>query len=264
MRAGAAMPGDPAVFRIESVYRYPVKSMGGECPPEIMVEEGHVLGDRQWAVVDAGTGFTLSAKRHGVLLEASARTGDNGEVVVTLPSGVEVEAGEPSANATVSQWLDREVELRQPGSGNLPFELLADALDEASEVIAFSTPPTHFADFADVHLLTRASLRAAHDLYPGGDWDVRRFRPTALIEAEGEDFAEDAWVGSRVQLGSQAVVEVFMPAVRCSLPPRAQPGLRKDMSISTTLRDHHNFSLGVYCAIRSHGFVRPGDEVVVG
>jgi len=258
------MPSGPGLFRIESVYRYPVKSMGWERLPEIMVEEGHVAGDRQWAVVDGGTGFTLSAKRHGALLEATARTGDNGEVILMLPSGAEVVAGEPSANAAVSQWLDREVELRQPGSENLPFELLADALDEDSEIIASKVPSTHFADFADVHLLTRASLRAAHELYPGGDWDVRRFRPTALIEAEGEDFTEDVWVGSSVQLGSQALVEVFMPALRCSLPPRAQPGLPKDMTISTTLRDHHNFSLGVYCAIRSPGLVRPGDEVVVG
>ncbi len=141
--------------------------------------------------------------------------------------------------------------------------MLADALDEGSDVIAFDGPTTHFADFADVHLLTRASLRAAALLHPGGDWDVRRFRPTALIEADGDDFAEDAWVGSPVKLGPDAVVEVFMPAVRCSLPPRPQPGLPRDKSISTTLRDHHNFSLGVYCVLRRDGTVRAGDEVVL-
>jgi hypothetical protein len=248
---------------VAQVFRYPVKSMGGESLDAITCAGGHVVGDRQWAVVDSSTGFTLSAKRHGLLLHASALTTAGGAVVVHLPTGEDVEAGDPGANEALSRWLDREVELRQPGDGNLPFEVLSDALDESSEVIPYNAPLTHFADFADVHLLTTASLRAARALYADGDWDVRRFRPTMLIGVDGDDFAEDSWIGSHVQFGAAAIVEVFMPAIRCSMPPREQPGLLRDRGISTTLRDHHNFCLGVYAALRSDGVVRPGDEVVV-
>jgi hypothetical protein len=55
-----------------------------------------------------------------------------------------------------------------------------------------------------------------------------------------------------------------MPAVRCSTPPRAQPSLPRGTSISMTLRDHHNFSLGIYCAVGAAGTVRLGNEVIVG
>jgi hypothetical protein len=249
-------------WSVESVHRYPVKSMRGELPERITLENGHVTGDREWAIVDPATGFLLSAKRHGALLEASARTEDDGTVVITLPSGAEVEAPAPSAAAALSEWLGREVQIQRPGDHQLPFELLVDALDEGSEVIPFTGPQHHFADFADVHLLTEASLRAATALHPDGDWDARRFRPTVLVSGENDGFAEDAWVGSTVEVGEVAI-QVFMPAVRCSLPPRAQPGLARDNAISRTLKDHHNFSLGVYGALTRGGTIRPGDPVSV-
>ena len=249
-------------WTVESVHRYPVKSMQGELPPRITLENGHVTGDRQWALVDPATGFLLSAKRHGALLEASARTEQDGTVVITLPSGAEVEAPSPSAGKALSEWLGREVQIQRPGDRQIPFELLVDALDEGSEVIPFTGPQHHFADFADAHLLTGSSLRAAQALYPDGDWDVRRFRPTVLVSGEGDDFAEDEWVGSTVEVGEVAI-QVFMPAVRCSLPPRAQPGLARDTTISRTLKDHHNFSLGVYGALVRGGTIRPGDSVSV-
>ena len=135
-------------------------------------------------------------------------------------------------------------------------------MDETSEVTVFKGPEHHFADFADVHLLTEASLRAAKALYAEGDWDVRRFRPTVLLGGEGDDFVEDAWVGSVVALG-EAAVQVFMPAVRCSLPPRAQPGLPRDMAITRTLRDHHNFSLGVYGVLVRAGTVHAGESITI-
>jgi len=254
---------EPAArWTVRSVHRYPVKSMQGETPGSITLETGNVAGDRQWAVADRATGLLLSAKRHGALLEASARTLDGGEVVVRLPSGSDVRAGDPEADAALSRWLEREVELRRPGGPTAGYESLSDAMDESSEVVVFRGPDHHFADFAEVHLLTEASLRAARGLYGGGDWDVRRFRPTVLLAGEGDDFAEDSWVGSVVELG-EAAVQVFMPTVRCSLPPRAQPGLPRDMAISRTLRDHHNFSLGVYGVIVHAGTVHAGESVTV-
>jgi uncharacterized protein YcbX len=245
---------------VEAVYRYPVKSMRGETLARISLADGHVTGDRQWGVVDAASGLLLSAKRHGELLKASARTGEDGAAVLSLPSGDEVSSSDPKINDVLSAWLGREVELRPPGAAT-PFELLADALDESSEVIHFQGPTTHFADLADVHLLTDASLRAAGALH-SSDWDVRRFRPTALLTVDGDDFVEDSWVGSTVELGS-AAVNVFMPAVRCSLPPRAQPGIPRDTGITRALKEHHGFSLGVYCSITRDGSIGVGDAVHV-
>src|SRR3546814_19252847 len=89
---------------------------------------------------------------------------------------------------------------------------------------------------ADAHWLTDASLRAAAKLHPAGDWDVRRFRPTALIAVDGDDFAEDGW--TNVQAGPVGT-DVLMPTPRCSMPARPQPALDADTAIGTTLRAEH-------------------------
>jgi MOSC domain-containing protein len=115
----------------------------------------------------------------------------------------------------------------------------------------------------EAHLLTTASLRAAAALYPDGDWDVRRFRPLGLVEADGDGFVEDGWIGRQVHLGAVTVTP-FMPTVRCSLPTRAQPGLRRDVDIARTLNRHHGLNLGVYGNITEPGVIAVGDPVTVG
>jgi hypothetical protein len=127
--------------------------------------------------------------------------------------------------------------------------------------VTFAGPSTHFADFADVHVMTTASMLAAKGLHPAGDWDVRRFRPTMVLEAEGEGFVEDEWVGSRLGVGATASFELFMKTIRCNLPTRSQPGLGRDNAVARVLRDEHDFCLGVYGAFRQGGLVAVGDAV---
>jgi hypothetical protein len=184
--------------QVGQLFRYPVKSMQGERVDRLEFTNGSAVGDRQWALVDSVSGVFLSAKRHGRLLEASAATANDGTVVIGLPNGEELEAADPATAASLSEWLGHDVEIRRPADGVMPaYEALADSTDEGSDTVTFAGPSTHFADFADVHVMTTASMLAAKGLHPAGDWDVRRFRPTMVLEAEGEGFVEDEWVGSR-------------------------------------------------------------------
>ncbi len=248
--------------RVAQLFRYPVKSMQGERVDHLEFVNGAAVGDRQLALADVETGIYLSAKRHGQLLEASAATATDGSVVNSLPGGVTVEAADPSAGEVLSHWLGRSVELRAAGSGPAPaYESLADATDDESPTVTFSGPTSHFADFADLHLLTTASLCAARELRQDGDWDARRFRPTAIVEDAGEGYAEDAWIGATVTIGSSASFMIFMKTIRCNLPTRAQPGLPRDTAVARLLRDEHGFCLGVYGAFREPGVVRLGDEL---
>lgn len=249
-----------------SLFRYPVKSMQGERVERLEFAEPSATGDRRWALLDVESGLYLSAKRHGRLLEASARTEPDGAVVIRLPDGSELEAADPAASPRLSDWLGRAVELRRPTGATSPsYEGLDDALDEGSGTHTFSGSTTHFADFADVHLLTTASLLAAKALRPSSDWDVRRFRPTMLLETGDEQvgFVEDAWIGSRVIVGGGATFEVFMKTIRCNLPTRSQPGLERDTAVARLLRNEHEFCLGVYGAFRRGGLVATGDPVTI-
>lgn len=257
----------PSAPVVEALFRFPVKSMQGEAVTAVRVENGHVAGDRQWAVIDVESGVTLSAKRHGALLEAAARTESSGTVVLTIPGLGEHEAGAPGTDEALSGFLGRPVVLSRRGTEAPPIELLVDALDDDSEIIAFPVPEGHFADLADAHILTTSSLEAASRLYPDGDWDIRRFRPTMLVSGAGEGFAEDGWIGSKVGFGAEptagVILEVFMPTVRCSLPPRAQPGLPRDTAMARVLKEQHDYCLGVYAACRQDGTISRGDAVVV-
>jgi uncharacterized protein YcbX len=253
-------------MHVAALYRYPVKSMQGEPVDQVTFTATRALGDREWGVIDVVTGRVLSAKRWPALLFASAWLDPRRRVVnVRLPDDSVHAAGDASTDAALSAWLDRDVALRpaDPGSG-ATYEMYSDATDDSSDIFEFTGPPGHYADLAPAHLLTTASLAAAAALYPEGQWEVRRFRPTALIEADGDEFVEDSWVGTTVRLGGATELAPFMPTVRCSMTTRAQPGdLPRDTTIAKTLNHHHSLNLGVYCGVTTPGEVRLGDAVEV-
>ena len=144
-------------------------------------------------------------------------------------------------------------------------EMGSNPIDDAAPTFDWSGPPGTWLDLADAHVLTTTSLATAAKLHPEGEWDVRRFRPTVLVElsaaaTEDDPWPEDSWVGRRVQLGG-LVVEGLMRTVRCAMPTRAQPGLPTDPDISRTLTEHHNTDLGLYANVAEAGVVAESDPV---
>jgi uncharacterized protein YcbX len=246
------------VGTVAQVWRYPVKSMQGEQVERLEVGPGGSPGDRDLAVVDPTERKVLSAKRHPDLLQASARLVD-GTVVVALPDGTEHGADDPGVHAALSSWLGKDVRLEAPpADGVFPMEMYTGMSDEDTPLFDWPGPPGTWLDLADAHWLTTASLTAATALHPDGTWDVRRFRPTALFDVPGDTWVEDGW--AEVSAGSLRT-EVLMPTMRCSMPPRAQPGLEVDKAISATLRDHHDNNLGIYAKVTQAGAISVGDEV---
>jgi uncharacterized protein YcbX len=255
---------------VAGAWRYPVKSLQGEDVDHLDFTESGAGGDRTWGIRDRASSKVLTAKRWDALLTASARRNDDdGAVVITLPGGDELVAGEPATDAALSDWLHRPVALVGPGD-SIAYELTMDPTDDDSPVWDFATPSGSLVDLAAVHLLTDASLAAAAALGPGSDWDVRRFRPTLLIAlAPGGDglggvggFPEDAWVGRTVTCG-EAAFAPFMPTPRCAMTIRAQPGLARDAAVSRALTTHHSNNLGVYAQVQAAGRVRVGEAVTL-
>ena len=246
------------VGTVVQLWRYPVKSFQGEQVDSLDLAPGGATGDRTLAVVDPAAGKVLSAKRYPDLLMAAARL-DGDHVVLTLPDGVEHRAEDPGVHAVLSAWLDQDVRLEAPPTdGVFPMEMYSGMSDEDTPVFDWPGPPGTWLDLADAHWLTTASLSAIAEQHPGGTWDVRRFRPTALIETAAGGFAEDGW--SSVEVGTVGS-DVLMPTPRCSMPSRAQPGLDRDKAIGTTIRDAHDNNLGVYASVSQSGTVRVGDIV---
>ena len=251
-------------MNVLEVWRHPVKSMQGERVAEADIDERGMAGDRRWGVLDVDTGKVLSAKREGRLLEAAATLTADGVPDVRLPDGSGFRAGEAALDDALSTWLGRAVHVALAEEGrSTAFEMNVVNDDETSATIDFPCPPGTFLDAGAVHVLTTASLAAAGVLYPHGQWDVRRFRPTVVVEADGDGFVEDGWIGSAVRVGG-AELFVFAPTVRCAMPSRSQPGgLERDLEIVKTVNRHHGSNLGVYAAVRAPGRVAEGDDVVL-
>jgi uncharacterized protein YcbX len=244
---------------VAELWRYPVKSMQGERVETLELAPGGAVGDRLLAVVDHGAAKVLSAKRYADLLMASART-EGERIVVSLPTGDEFASDDPKVHAALSEWLGKDVRLDAPPSDAVyPMEMYTGMSDETTPLFDWGGPPGTWLDLADAHFLTNASLRAAAALHPDGDWNVRRFRPYALIDTNDEGFVEDDW--KTVALGT-VEAKVIMQTPRCSMPSRAQPGIERDMKIGTTIRDGNNNNLGVYCSITQPGTIAVGDAVV--
>lgn len=262
---------ETVVGRVAELWRFPVKSFQGEPMDEVDVAQTGVVGDRRYALRDVRTGKILSAKRLGVLLEATARTQD-GEVTFTLPDGNEYSAADPGVCEALSLWLGFEVTMEEASAQdpNGVYEFAFD-IDDApdAEYFDISIPPGGFVDLAGAHLLTTASLATVAAHYVEGTWDIRRFRPTALIDTgAAEGYVEDAWIGATVTLGTASVAP-NMPTIRCVMPTRPQPSidgrppLERDKVVSKTITAEHGSNLGVYCSIASPGHIAVGDPVTL-
>jgi uncharacterized protein len=247
---------------VAQCWRYPVKSMQGQPRSELSITAAGVDGDRAWALIDIAASRILSAKRSGDLLGARA-----GEHAIELPDGSTIALKDPDASSALSRWLARDVRLARPRAGEqLAYQMTFDPPNDDAEYFDIPTPEGSFVDLAPLHLVTTATLVGCANARPDLDWDVRRFRPNLVISLDGEAFCEDGWSGQAVQVGSQVVLDVLQPTVRCAMPLRAQPGLQRQPRLFSALNELNAAfpnHLGVYAGIRTPGPIRVGDPVTL-
>src|SRR4029453_2119052 len=99
---------------VAEIWRYPVKSMGGERLARSAIATRGLHADRMWAVRDVELATSPPARRWPVLLQCNARfvedpagrsagPGDVLEVIVTFPDGREASSSDPGIHAG---WSD--------------------------------------------------------------------------------------------------------------------------------------------------------------
>jgi uncharacterized protein YcbX len=227
----------PAAVRVQALWRYPVKSMGGEQLDAVALDDRGVAGDRRYAVRVAsgklGSGkSTPRFQRVAGLLDLQARH-EGDRIVVTAPSG------------DLADGLDA---------------LLSAALGEDVALVHDADDP--FVDRAPVHLVTTASLAWLRARLPATAIDERRVRPNLLVEAPGEETLEDRWVGRTLRVGEDVELAVTDHTRRCVMTNLAQQGLEEDPAVLRTIAAN-DLRLGVYASVVRAGIVRRGDPVMV-
>ena len=284
--------------RIVSIWRYPVKSMAGERLEVAALGELGLHADRTWAVRDVELGITTGAKRlpklmwctarYAVAPSAEAGPGNAPEVLIGFPDGREVCSADPDVHRVLSEFLDRDVELRplppvgdRAGYRNAPAtksdlrtifglspeEPLPDLsmfpVRKLAEITRYATPIGSYVDAYPLHLMTTQSMRAMAALAPESDFDVRRFRPTILIDSPaGGSQPELTWCGGILH-APHAALAPLIPTIRCVMPTHSQPGLDRDPAITRTIAAHARRCLGVYGDVAAPGRIAEGDRLVL-
>ncbi|MDQ3685462.1 MAG: MOSC domain-containing protein [Acidobacteriota bacterium] len=105
------------IGKIREIWRYPVKSMGGEKLNNCSVGSNGIHGDRGWALRDESAGEIRGAKYLPKLMQCSSRyreqptEGKIPHVDITLPDGTHTGSDEPNVNSRLSELLGRTVSL---------------------------------------------------------------------------------------------------------------------------------------------------------
>ncbi|MEQ8205014.1 MAG: MOSC N-terminal beta barrel domain-containing protein, partial [Woeseia sp.] len=208
-------------MKIAEIWRYPVKSMQGEPLEQAEVGPGGVQGDRRWAVVDAKSGVSLSAKRYPKLLTCRAWTGDN-EVTIVLPNGRELLAGSAEAATELSELLGRQVTTRSAGAADtIQHEFPTSPTDGKGEPFLYEPGLGAFFDSVPLQLLTTATLSKLQELLPDSKIHAARFRPNFLVESDEVGFVENDWVENDVTLDGLKC-QVYDDTRRCIMVTMSQ------------------------------------------
>lgn len=274
-------------MRVAELWRYPVKSMVGERVPEVRVDERGVVGDRTWAARDQVRGGIRGAKVLGGLMRLGARAVDGGHAVITLPDGGEVSTTDPDVHALVSDAIGHEVvleALRPPEDrdhyrrgeayhddlmdelnaifGREEGEPLPDLSVFPPEILEFESPPGTYYDAFPLMLMSTSALAELRAALPGSAIDVRRFRPSLVVDTgEEPGHPEQAWVGGTVRVG-EVELEVVAGCPRCVMVTReVDEAAPRDRTILRHIVSELDQDLGVYANVVAGGPIRVGDPV---
>jgi MOSC domain-containing protein len=275
---------------VESLWRYPVKSMMGEGLQVSRVLESGLQGDRVYALVDTSDGKVATAKNprkwprlfgfRAACIEPFGSAAIVPAVRVTLPDGRVVTGQQPDINEVLSKALDREVTLgaigptplaptpaSAPASSTKAEEYWPDieGLDYQDTVTDFELPRGTFFDCATIHVLAITTLERLKIFYPQGRFEIARFRPNIVLKPAGgvDTFVEDAWVGRTMAIGDEVRLKITGPCGRCVMTTLAQGDLPNDRGILRTAVQHHRANVGAYAAVLRGGTVRRGDRVTL-
>ncbi|MBR71639.1 MAG: hypothetical protein CMM30_01700 [Rhodospirillaceae bacterium] len=276
------------VGNIKEIFRYAVKSMGGELIDEAVIIDGGILGDRGYAIIEQSSEKIASAKMPklwGPLLELQAKFTQepaSGEplpsVSIKWPDGSENINTDDEINKKLSQALGRSVKITSTKPDTISLERL-DPLEEEETILDIGDimMEGRFSDYAAIHLVTTSSINKLHTIDPDRSYEAGRFRPNIIIDTEdlGQGFVENNWVGKIIRIGEKVKIRITDPTPRCAIPTLAQAGgIKKDSKILKTIVEHNSQPVpllddeilpcvGVYGFILNSGQIKIDDTISI-
>lgn len=256
------------VGKVESLWRYPVKSMRGEELQEAFVGFPGVYGDRLYAFQSAaaikGFPYLTGREQEAMLLyrpvyrhvERTAKPGNLAEAEA-MGSGV------TPVYADLSEFV---VDVDTPAGRRIAIDdpqlmsMLREGIDDKHRLTLLRS---HRA-MTDCRPVSIFSLQTVRHLSKelGFDLDKRRFRANIYANFDSvAAFGEDEFVGRTLRIGAKATIAVVNRDSRCKMITLDPDTAHQEPEIMRRLTRDHEGKAGIYAAVLVEGTVRPGDEI---
>ena len=252
------------VGTIDSLWRYPVKSMRGEQLDEMFAGYAGVYGDRLFAFRSSTAPegfpyFTGRDQRQMIRYRPRFRDREKAARPINLLAADQNGAAPLSASpeALMIDVETPEGDLFAIDNARLR-EILGAGQEKELTLIRSDRALT------DCRPLSLFSIQTVQQLgaETGVEVDKRRFRANVYLDLPDlKAFAEDGFVGRSLRLGSKVVVSIIQRDSRCMMITLDPDSADKSPDILKTVAQHHDGFAGVYGAVVIEGMLRKGDPV---
>jgi uncharacterized protein len=256
------------IGKVDSLWRYPVKSMRGEELDEAFAGFSGIYGDRLFAFKSSASpkGFPyLTAREQRRLLQYRPRFRypDKAAQPINL-----TEAESMGANPLPADLSELIVDVETPDGKTLAIDdpalmdMLRTDLDQKHQLTLMRSQRA----MTDCRPVSIFSLQSARQLgqETGMQMDKRRFRANIYVDlTSAEGFAENEFVARCLRIGPKVVVTILERDARCVMITLDPDTGEKTPAILKSVAQAHEGMAGVYGAVMVEGMVRKGDSVEV-
>jgi len=253
---------------VESLWRYPVKSMRGEELDELFASYAGVYGDRLFAFESSTNPrgfpfFTGRDQRQMIRYRARFRNPEKAARPVNLG---EAEKLSPNLNPISADESELLVDVETPDGKTFAINdrALIDNLRLNTDGNHELTLLRSDKAITDCRPLSIFAVQTAEKLAEetGVPVDKRRFRANVYIDLmSSEGFAEDKFVGRSLRIGSKLTVAVLQRDARCMMITLDPDTAEKTPAILKAVAQAHEGMAGVYGAVLVEGMMHKGDSV---
>ncbi len=258
----------PIVGKVESLWRYPVKSMRGEEMNEIFAGFAGVYGDRLFAFNSSANAkgfpyFTGRDQRQMIRYRARFRNPEKAASPVNLSEAEKLGSGLNPISANASELM---IDVETPDGKTFAIDdpALIDHLrlniDQKHELKLLRSDKA-MTDCRPVSIFSLQTTKQL-DEETGVEVDKRRFRANVYVDLiSSAGFAEDEFVGRSLRIGSRVTVAVLQRDGRCMMITLDPDTAEKTPAILKAVAQAHEGMAGVYGAVLAEGMIRKGDPV---
>src|SRR5256886_3385459 len=256
------------IGKVDSLWRYPVKSMRGEEMEEMFAGYPGVYGDRLFAFESSANPkgfpfFTGRDQRQMIRYRARYRNPEKAARPINLG---EAEKLSPNLNPISADASELMVDVETPDGKTFAIndprliDNLCAGLDGNHELTLLRSDKA-ITDCRPVSIFAMQTAKKLGE-ETGENVDKRRFRANVYVDLTNADgFAEDQFVGRSLRFGSKVTIAVLQRDARCMMIALDPDTAEKTPAILKAVAQAHEGMAGVYGAVLVEGMIRKGDPV---